>query len=648
MRDDAERFIANIPEALRSRIEEALTSGAIGEQFRKSDGPTASLESLAGLVDRSALEAIVQRYGRPPLLVEDDRVVFDDRDLVDFPPETAGWIRGLEGSLSSVGRIEFLNHPSLSWGGTGWVARRESDTTAVVVTNRHVAKLVARRVRDGSGVFIRTVTGALCGARIDFREEVRSRPGDTTRTAGIVAIDYLADDAAADVALLRLVSDSFAVPAALKLDISPVEPGSLVAVIGYPAYDTRNNLADQARYFTGLYDVKRVAPGRVTQAAEKGAELKHDCTTLGGNSGSPVVDLSKRAVIGLHFSGLYGVNNSAVTAATLERLLAGERPLSVSGANLPMEGRADDHHDAAWFQDRQGFDQRFLEVAETPWPKVAVRLASGLAQPSDHPPEPNELRYTHFGVKYHAGLKLPVLTGVNIDGERAVRIKRGEDQWFTDGRLPVDIQLRSANFKDKLIDRGHMVRREDPNWGPLDSQNPSHQEAIARQADLDTFHYVNAAPQHSLLNQGKTLWQGLENYILNNARTAGFRACVFTGPASMDEDVELDGVVVPLEFWKIVVTRDASGTRLHATAYLLSQGQLIRDLLEKRSHRESLEGFVLGAYRTFQLSVRDLMDATGYDFSAYLPYDVFGAGQEGTEAPEPRMAIIESFADVTF
>jgi endonuclease G len=32
-------------------------------------------------------------------------------------------------------------------------------------------------------------------------------------------------------------------------------------------------------------------------------------------------------------------------------------------------------------------------------------------------------------------------------------------------------------------------------------------------------HYTNAAPQHSLLNQGKQLWQGLKNYILNSART---------------------------------------------------------------------------------------------------------------------------------
>lgn len=66
--------------------------------------------------------------------------------------------------------------------------------------------------------------------------------------------------------------------------------------------------------------------------------------------------------------------------------------------------------------------------------------------------------------------------------------------------------------------------------------------------------------QHSRLNQGKALWKGLENYILDSARTHGFKARV----------------------------------ALHATAYLLSQGQLVRKLLEQRSRREALEGFVLG------------------------------------------------------
>jgi endonuclease G, mitochondrial len=31
------------------------------------------------------------------------------------------------------------------------------------------------------------------------------------------------------------------------------------------------------------------------------------------------------------------------------------------------------------------------------------------------------------------------------------------------------------------------------------------------------------------------LWQGLKNYILNSARTHGFKACVFTAPVYANE-----------------------------------------------------------------------------------------------------------------
>ena len=38
----------------------------------------------------------------------------------------------------------------------------------------------------------------------------------------------------------------------------------------------------------------------------------HDCSTLGGVSGSCVVDLDSNQVIGLHFAGLYMQYNEAV------------------------------------------------------------------------------------------------------------------------------------------------------------------------------------------------------------------------------------------------------------------------------------------------------------------------------------------------
>lgn len=608
-----------------------------------------SLESVAakGMTSLDGLEAIVALVGRPPLLIRNDAVILES--LPDLPPETSTLIKGVQKWVRSVGRIEFRNH-SMAWGGSGWVIERR-EKGALIVTNRHVAQIVARRKADGSSVFMRAPSGARYGAAIDFGEEVESKAGDNSRTAELVRIEYLADDTSADVALLFIEAADFELPSAFELldDCGKVVKDDLVALVGYPAYDPRNDADAQARYFRDLYEVKRFAPGKILQTPEGGL-LTYDCTSLGGNSGSPVISLTDGKVIGLHFSGVYGKENTAVGWRTLNALVKGERPVSVALQSGHAEAK-DGIHPAEYFVGREGFNKKFLKaegsatVIETPWPTLPTSLDAELAEPSDSPPEKGELRYTHFGVKYSAKHKLPLITAVNIDGEASVRIKRGDDKWFSDGRIPLDVQLGSVNFADGEIDRGHMVRREDPNWG---------EDGEAQQANDDTFHYVNACAQHSRLNQAKQLWQGLENYILDSARTHGFEACVFSGPIlrpsdSDEEEIELDGAIAPLEFWKVVATLDEGGKALHATAYILSQGQLIRQLLEKRSRREAFEGIVLGEYRTFQVAVSDLADATGYNFGPYVEADplrksVFG--EEAIKKGEPVFLPIFDVADV--
>ena len=650
VRQAIERAIAlnRLPAPLRSVVAQSAMERLGGRRPPRPDDHRASVEAQApgrlsaelSLMPLAGLEAIVQRFGRPPLLIHQDRVVLDALD--DFPKGTDALIRGVERWIPSVGRIEFVNS-AMAWGGTGWVVR-ERNGQSLVITNRHVASVVAKRKADGRAIFMRSPFGQPYGAQIDFLAE-EHRLEDTTRTVRLSGVEYLADEAAADIALLRIEAAGFALPPPLDLHEGPVHPRDLVAVIGYPAYDPRNDVDDQARYFGDLYEVKRFAPGRVMQGPSGGAVFSHDCTTLGGNSGSPLIRLEDGKAIGLHFQGLYGKNNAAVGAATVAGLLRGERPVAVRLPEAFAE-KADGHHPAEHFRYRGGFSPRFFGDAApaTPWPGLPATILADLAVPSDAPPEPNELRYTHFGVKYCARRKVPVMTAVNIDGARTVRIKRGDDQWFSDGRIPREIQLNRANFADAQIDRGHMVRREDPNWG---------EPAEARRANDDTFHYVNAAAQHASLNQGKALWQGLENYILDSARTHEMKACVFTGPVlrgpDEEDEVVIDGAVVPLEYWKLVVTLDADDRDLHATAYLLSQGELIRRLIERRGRREGLEGFTLGAYRTFQLAVSDLAEATGYDFSAYEradPLRRLTGAREAFASREPVFLPLESLADV--
>ncbi|WP_343892474.1 DNA/RNA non-specific endonuclease, partial [Sphingomonas oligophenolica] len=164
----------------------------------------------------------------------------------------------------------------------------------------------------------------------------------------------------------------------------------------------------------------------------------------------------------------------------------------------------------------------------------------------------------------------------------------------------------------------------------------------------------NCAPPGSALS-------GNQHYILDSARTKGFQACVFTGPVlrgpdddpvepdlAPGEELVIDGATVPMEFWKLVVTRNENGSDIHATAYLLSQGELIRKLLDKRSERESLEGFVLGEYRTFQLKIADLASVTEYDFSHYASKDPLAriSADEGLDDQQPIVLPLESLADI--
>ena len=191
------------------------------------------------------------------------------------------------------------------------------------------------------------------------------------------------------------------------------------------------------------------------------------------------------------------------------------------------------------------------------------------------------------------------MTAVNIDG-----VHRVADQ--AQGR-PL-VPRRPDPSRDPVEQEGLRRRRDrsrphgptrGPELGPaVPAGNPDDVVAdLAKRANFDTFHYTNAAVQHGDLNSSPKPWLGLEDYVLNSAKTHGFRACVFTGPVMRPEDEEDTigpGVIAPREFLKLVVMESADQGKLHATAYLLSQGDMIRDLLEKRSKHRGVGGIRAG------------------------------------------------------
>ncbi|MUU70844.1 DNA/RNA non-specific endonuclease [Pseudarthrobacter sp. GA104] len=99
---------------------------------------------------------------------------------------------------------------------------------------------------------------------------------------------------------------------------------------------------------------------------------------------------------------------------------------------------------------------------------------------------------------------------------------------------------RERVYARNNIDRGHLVRRASAVWGDT--------LAEAAQANEDTFHYTNAAPQAAKFNQGLELWLGMESYLLDHAAGHRRRVVVFTGPIFSDVDPVYRGVDIPLRF----------------------------------------------------------------------------------------------------
>ena len=266
------------------------------------------------------LEAIIERFTRPVYLVQRSTFVtpadaFPNSEVIGRQLE--GGRAPLERVIPSAGRIDLRNHQH-DWVGTGWVV-----APGIVVTNRHVAREFASDL-TGRFAFRKNYGAPPAAAAIDYRHEYQQPDESRFKVKEILWIE---PEDSVDVALLHIADqgeDGEASPSAIELmtraEFDGTGVGAWVAVVGYPARDSHNNLADQQRIFDGIYNVKRLAPGQVT-AVVPGDVLHHDATTLGGNSGSVLVHLESGKAMGLHFGGIESDRNAAVQAPRVHQLV---------------------------------------------------------------------------------------------------------------------------------------------------------------------------------------------------------------------------------------------------------------------------------------------------------------------------------------
>lgn len=250
------------------------------------------------------------------------------------------------------------------------------------------------------------------------------------------------------------------------------------------------------------------------------------------------------------------------------------------------------------YSDRKGYDPSFLgsNGKRVPLPELTEEMKRDCAinRMAGRGMDEYVLPYHHFSLVMNKVRKMAFYTAVNLDGTKIDRSIGRDDNWIADPRIEADEQTDNSLYKNNDLDRGHLVRRLDPVWG-----------SVAAAANKDTFHYTNCSPQHKDFNQSDVTWQGLENYILDNAIAEKFRVCVFTGPVFRNDDREYLDVKLPREFWKVLVMVNKG--ELSATAYLLSQEKLIQDFPTEAFSDDRL-------VKTYQVSIQRIEELTGLSF----------------------------------
>jgi hypothetical protein len=244
----------------------------------------------------AALEMVIRVMRPAPLSKKADIEVLDSEVALSFPHWNS-FRSSVKPFLYSIGRIDLLPDRAI---GTGFLISPE-----LLVTNRHVLDMLS----NGSGVLERGQ------ALVRFKYEYASPDEDPLDILGHVAVHP-----SLDIALLEVERrDCIDGRRPLAIDTNDIEKGHPVVAIGYPSDDPVRNPLFVGAIFGDRFGVKRAAPGEVIGTAAQA--IYHDCSTLGGNSGSPIMSMRSARVIGLHRDGLFTYRNEAVDAASLSEFV---------------------------------------------------------------------------------------------------------------------------------------------------------------------------------------------------------------------------------------------------------------------------------------------------------------------------------------
>ena len=627
-------------------------------------------------------ETIVFRKARPVLAIAQDtaQLIMTEEDSELWKERLSKAEALLTPAIRAVGRIEVTGHPEVDWLGTGWLVRPD-----VVVTNRHVAEEFGRANGTAGFVFRRGVIGKPMSASVDFLEEA-NHTGE--RIATVRSILHIEGENGPDIAFLQVgAASSSGLAGAIGLATGTIMAKQQVAVIGYPARDSRVPDQDAVRrIFGNLYNKKRLAPGQINEGSNARLVL-HDCSTLGGNSGSVVLGLDSGKAEGLHFSGRFLKANYAVSAGVIEeRLGAALRGESTSPKtiSIPTGVTSGQPADASPKLQAPGSMQFSCTIPIHLTITVGNPIAQQQQAAAAASPKPDDIVMDDFGdsdLLAEEGvpsdyldrqgydedflgdgaptIPLPKIVAntnqvvtFSFNGNAAEHVLRYEHfsvAMRKDRRMcffsAVNIngnepgkEKRKGWKYDPRIPQALQIRNECYGNAPKFSRGHMTRredpvwgdKQSASRGNTDSMHVTNAVPQMQDFNG--TVWLELEDYALDQTKDDRMRVSVFTGPVFKSDDPVQYGVQIPVLFWKVIAFIHDETGELSATGYTMSQ----EAYLKNTEH-------IFGAFLTHQRSLSSIEDLSGLSFGPLTSADLFDDSTESAVRPLTRLSQIRFF-----
>jgi S1-C subfamily serine protease len=301
-----------------ARAERALQQHSVEtilERIRAIIGPANMPANEPGRLAREALDAMgamsrpkpqqlaaleyVIRLMRPAPLSRAGKLDNLEQELSGTFPDWKAFQESVQPYLYSVGRIESsFTRTSI---GTGFLVEEN-----LLATNKHVLD----QLSFGTDVLEKGQ------AVVRFGQEFGTP--DSKGLVNILSVVAIHDSL--DIALLEIEKAGATARQPVTIESIAPSEGDVVVAIGYPIDDrARNPLFIQA-IFGGKFGVKRAAPGEIVKVSSP--NVFHDCSTLGGNSGSPIFSIKTARVIGLHSNGFFMYRNEAIDGKSLNKFVS--------------------------------------------------------------------------------------------------------------------------------------------------------------------------------------------------------------------------------------------------------------------------------------------------------------------------------------